>query len=81
MGSMDKECRPLWRLLLLIHDTKKSVKLTCKDCIALLDYDTCLLATGIALDEIRPSVNHHLFLFSECQVRFGTWLENLERDT
>jgi len=81
VGGMDKECRPLWRLFSLIHDSKKSVQLTCEECIALLDYDTGLLATGIALDEIRPSVNHHLSLFSECPVRFGTWLENLERDT
>lgn len=77
---MNKGARPLWRLLLLTSESKQSVQLTCEECFALLEYDADLLATGTALDEIRPTVSHHLSLCSQCQPKFDAWLEKLEGD-
>ncbi len=77
---MDNVSRPLWRLLVLTSEPKKSVQLTCEECFALLEYDADLLAAGAALDEVRPAVIHHLSLCSACQAKFDSWLENLEGD-
>ena len=51
---------PLWQLLMLTSDSKKSVDLSCTECFQLLEYDAGLLAAGGGFDEILPSINHHL---------------------
>ena len=74
---MDKTNRPLWQLLLLTRDSKKSAQLTCEECIALLEYDAELLINGADLDDVRPAVSYHLSLCSECQAKIDEWLEKL----
>lgn len=59
--------RPLWRLLALAGESEKPVKLTCAECLAILEYDADLLEAGASLDQIRPSITHHLSLCSACQ--------------
>jgi hypothetical protein len=72
--------RPLWQLLVLASESEKSVQLTCAECFALLEYDADLWATGAPLDEIRPTVIHHLSLCSVCQAKFDDWLEKCKED-
>ena len=72
--------RPLWQLLLLTRDSKKSIHLTCEECFGLLEFDADLLTAGVSLDEIIPSVSHHLALCPECQTKFDAWLANPEGD-
>lgn len=74
---MTQIIRSLWELLLLTHDTSKPVKITCEECFILLGYDADLLAGGASLEEIRPTVNHHLELCSTCRTKFDEWLEGL----
>ena len=74
---MDKETRPLWKLLLLAQNPKKDVQFTCEECIELLEYDADRLAAGANPAEIRPSVSHHLALCSSCSTQLDDWLENL----
>ena len=62
--------RPLWRLLLLISQSKEPIQLTCEECFVLLGYDADLLASGITPDEIYPSVNHHISFCTACQTKF-----------
>jgi hypothetical protein len=71
---MSKMSRPLWQLLLLTSTPKAPVQLTCEECLALLEYDAELLVGGVAIDEIRPAVSHHLSLCSECQAKIDEWL-------
>jgi hypothetical protein len=71
---MSKVSRPLWQLLLLTSASKASIQLTCEECFVLLEYDAELLASGAALDEIRPAVSYHLSLCSECQAKIDEWL-------
>lgn len=75
---MDNVSRPLWRLLLLTKEPEKSVKLTCEECFVLLEYYADLLAAGVALNDIRPSVMHHLSLCSTCQTKFDGWLKRID---
>ena len=75
---MDKTNRPLWQLLLLTRDSKKSAQLTCEECIALLEYDAELLINGADLDDVRPAVSYHLSLCSECQAKIDEWLGKLD---
>jgi hypothetical protein len=75
---MDKTNRPLWQLLLLTRDSKKSAQLTCEECIALLEYDAELLINGADLDDVRPAVSYHLSLCSECQAKIDEWLGRLD---
>lgn len=77
---MNKVSHPLWRLLVLTSEPDKAVQLTCEECFALLEYDADLLAAGAPLDEVRPSVTHHLSLCSTCQAKFDGWLTKLEGD-
>jgi hypothetical protein len=70
--------RSLWELLLLTCDVSKPVKLTCEECFILLGYDADLLASGAALEKIRPAVNQHLALCSACRAKFDEWLEELD---
>ena len=76
---MEKTDRPLWQLLLLTSDSKKSVHLSCRECITLLEYDAELLGDGADLDEIRPAVRYHLSLCSECRAKIDDWLEKMSR--
>jgi hypothetical protein len=75
---MEKETRPLWKLLLLMNDSKRDVHLTREECIALLEYDADRLVAGVDPAEIRPSVNRHLALCSSCSSQLEDWLEGLE---
>ena len=75
---MKKETRPLWKLLLLVNDSKKDVHLTCEECIALLEFDADCLEAGADLTKIRSIVNRHLALCSSCSIQLDDWLENLE---
>jgi hypothetical protein len=74
--SIDETSRPLWQLLLLVNESEGSVQLTCEECFILLEYDADLLAAGARLDEILPSIRHHLNLCAKCQVRFDDWMEH-----
>jgi hypothetical protein len=74
---MDKK-RPLWKLLMLAQNPKKDVQFTCEECIALLEYDADRLAAGVDPTEIRPSVNRHLALCSNCNAQLESWLKDLE---
>ena len=74
VSSMDKINRPLWQLLLLTRDSKKSAQLTCEECIALLEYDAELLINGADLDDVRPAIIYHLSLCSECLAKIDEWL-------
>ena len=78
---MEENPRPLWKLLLQINSTKKVAHLTCEECFALLEYDAGILADGAILEEIRPSVLHHLSLCRECRTNFKDWLKKLEQET
>jgi len=75
---MDKGIHPLWKLLLLVNDSKKDVHLTCEECIAVLEYDADRLAAGADPAEIRPSINRHLALCSSFSSQLEDWLEDLE---
>jgi hypothetical protein len=75
---MKKETRPLWKLLLLVNDSKKDVHLTCEECIALLEFDADCLEAGADPTKIRLIVNRHLTLCSSCSIQLDDWLENLE---
>ena len=77
---MDKVNRPLWQLLSLTRDSKKTVSLTCQECFALLEYDADLLVVGANPAEVRPIVSHHLVLCSSCKSQLEDWLEKLEAD-
>ena len=74
---MDKMSRPVWQLLMLTSDSKKSNDLTCEECFSLLEFDAHLLATGAIFDEIRPFVSHHLALCPKCKTKFNGWLNKL----
>ena len=78
---MDTLSRPVWQLLMLTSDSKKSINLTCEECFSLLDFDAYLLATGAVSDEIRPFVSHHLALCPKCKTKFNGWLDKLARDS
>jgi hypothetical protein len=71
---MNKTSRPLWQLLLLTQDSRKSVQLTCEECFALLEYDVDLLVDSAAINEIRPAIIYHLSLCSECLAKIDEWL-------
>ena len=75
---MNQVSRPLWQLLVMTSELKKSVQLTCKECFALLEYDADLLEAGVPLAEIRSSVIHHVSLCSACQTKFDDWLTKRE---
>ena len=70
--------RPLWRLLLLMSQSKEPIQLTCEECLVLLGYDADLLASGIAPDEIYPSVHHHISFCTTCQTKFEHLLNKYE---
>lgn len=71
---MNRIPRPLWQLLLLISQSKEPIQLTCEECFVLLGYDADLLASGIAPDDIYPSVHHHISFCTACQTEFEHWL-------
>ena len=75
---MGKVIRSLWQLLLLTHDARKPVQLTCEECFILLEYDADLLARGASLEEIRPTVEQHLSHCSTCRAKFEEWLKELD---
>lgn len=75
---MDKVHPPLWKLLLLVNDSKKDIHLTCEECFALLEYDADRLAAGADPAEIGTSIRHHLVLCSSFNTQLDEWLENLE---
>ncbi len=72
--------RPLWQLLLLTSVSRKSAKLSCEECFALLEYDADLLAAGATPDKLRPSVSRHLSLCTQCQAKFDSWIKTLSKD-
>jgi hypothetical protein len=67
--------RPLWQLLLLMHNAKEPVQLTCAECFALLEYDAELLAEDAPFDKIRSAVSRHQSLCQECQTLLDEWME------
>lgn len=75
---MDDSSRPLWQLLVLASESEEPVELTCAECFALLEYDADLLEAGALLEQIRPSVMHHLSLYSACRTHYDNWLTALK---
>jgi len=78
IGNMEKETRPLWKLLLLAHESKKELQITYEECFTLLEFDADCLAAGADPAEIRSIVNSHLALCSSRSIQFDDWLESLE---
>ncbi|MFC1879136.1 hypothetical protein ACFLZW_04425 [Chloroflexota bacterium] len=75
--EFDHETIPLWRVLLLTHDHKKSFQPTFEECIELLEYDAELLADGAELTKIKPMINYHLALCSPFKEKLVDWSEKL----
>jgi len=71
--------RPLWQLLMLLHDPESTIELSCVECFELLEYDADRLVVGQESDLIRPSVKKHLALCSSCRAQLDEWVEKLAK--
>jgi hypothetical protein len=79
MPRDDEMHRPLWQLLMLVHDPDTFIELSCAECFALLEYDAGCLSSGAELSELSPSVKHHLEICASCQAQLNDWLDELEK--
>lgn len=66
---MIKKQRSLWELLLLLSG-KKSIELSCGECLTLLDFDAERIIEGASISDIQDSIQQHLSYCSSCRTKF-----------
>ena len=59
---MKKLSRPLWQLLIRALEFRADTRLTCEECLALMEYDAAQLAAGFDMDLLKPVIMNHLQL-------------------
>jgi hypothetical protein len=66
----------LWRILLKTQ-AQPDARLTCDECIAILDYLADQAARGADLESVRQAVQKHLARCPDCREQYDEWLKEL----
>jgi hypothetical protein len=66
-----------WRILLKTH-AQPDAPLTCKECIAILDYLADQAARGANLENLWQVAQKHLVRCPDCYEQYREWLRELE---